>query len=226
MPDRIQSFDSTPECPALDALLAAPQDPGMQRHLATCAHCRTELAMFQDFEAAAPTPAEAADLAWVNAELSSRRTAATPSLADRLRAWFTLPRLSLAAAALLMIVAAGIYLPNRNGVPFPAQQENPVWRSGTLTAIAPLGDIDHTPRELLWEAVPGAESYSVRILEVHGTELWSATVNATSAEIPNSTAGKMIPGRAFQWEVMARDSAGRQIAGTSLQSFHIVVTSR
>ena len=37
---------------------------------------------------------------------------------------------------------------------------------------------------------------------------------------------KMIAGRAFQWDVVARDNAGRQIAATDLQTFHILTTSR
>jgi hypothetical protein len=224
MPDRIESFGATPECPTLDALLAAAQKPEVQRHLETCAHCRTELAMFQEFEAAEPRPEETGDLAWVNAELSRRREVRQPSLADRVRAWFTLPRLSMAAVALLVLIVAGVYLPNRNGGTLPGQ-ENPVWRSGAFTTIAPLGDIDHAPRELKWEAVPGAASYHVRVLEVDGTELWSSDVNATSVELPNNTAAKMSAGRAFQWDVSARDNTGRQIASTSLQSFHIIATS-
>src|SRR5215470_6767765 len=130
MPDRFESLGPTPECPALDALTAVTLDPQVKRHLESCVHCQTELAMFQEFERAEPQPEEGADLGWVNAELSRRRAAAKISFTDRLRSWFTLPRLSMAAVALLVLIVAGIYLPSRNGSRVSDAQENPVWRSG------------------------------------------------------------------------------------------------
>ena len=61
MPDRIPSFGPAPECPALETLLNAATDAAVKQHLESCAHCRTELAMFQEFEAATPRPEETAD---------------------------------------------------------------------------------------------------------------------------------------------------------------------
>jgi hypothetical protein len=95
-----------------------------------------------------------------------------------------------------------------------------------VTAIAPLGDLDRAPAQLRWEAVPGAASYRVRVLEVDGTEVWSSNVPAATADIPTDLAAKMIPGRAFQWEAEARDASGKRIASTGLQNFHIVTTIR
>ena len=226
MSDPTRSLGPTPECPPLEALVAATPDPAVRQHLETCAHCRNELALFQEFETAEARPEEAADLAWINAELTRRHAAPKVTLADRVRAWLTFPRLSLAAAALVMLIAAALYLPTRNGVPLPDQQETSRWRSGQFAALAPLGDLDRAPGSLRWEAVNGAASYHVRLLEVDGTEVWSADVNATSVELPNNTAAKMLPGRAFQWDCSARDSSGRTIASTNLQSFHILATQR
>lgn len=226
MSDLRKSFGPTPECPALDALAAATPDPAVQLHLESCTHCRDELRMFQEFERAEPRSEETADLAWVNAELSRRRSAPKPSLADRFRAWLTFPRLSMAAAALLMIVAAALYLPTRSGSVLPDAQENPVWRSGQFAAIAPAGDLSRAPSELRWEAVTGTASYHVRVLEVDGTEIWSADVNGTSVALPSNVVVQMTGGRAFRWDVAAQDSAGRTIAKTALQSFHILATPR
>jgi len=228
MPDPIESLGPTPECPSLETLSAAKSDPAVRRHLETCAHCRGELAMFQEFVAAEPRPEEAADLAWVNAEMERRNPAGAPkvTLAVRLRAWFTLPRLSLAAAALVLLITTKVYLPSRNQQIHSNQQETSQWRSGQIGAIAPIGDQDHPPSALRWESVPDAASYHVRLLEVDGNELWSADVITTSAEFPNTVAAIMLPGRAFQWECTARDSSGHTIASTNLQSFHNLATQR
>src|SRR5437016_2932829 len=103
MPDLRKSFGPTPECPPLDALAGGTPDPAVQLHLESCAHCRAELTLFQEFERAQPRPEETADLAWVNAELSQRRSASKVSPIARFRAWLTFPRLSVAAVTLLMI---------------------------------------------------------------------------------------------------------------------------
>src|SRR5437667_3056330 len=141
-----QALDRTPECPPLEALAAEAPGAAVTRHLESCAHCRAELALFQEFESAAPRAEEAADLAWVNAELTRRIAAPKRSLADRIRAWFTLPRLSMAAVTLLVLIAVGLYLPTRNSSRLPDQQENPVWRSGRFAALAPTGDLDRAPK--------------------------------------------------------------------------------
>jgi len=220
-----ESLAPTPDCPSLDALSATPLDPAVRQHLESCAHCRSELALFQEFEAAEPTPAEAADLKWVEAEITRRRASETPSFADRLRAWFTMPHLAMAAAALLVLITAGIYLPRHDGEVTSPGQGTSVWRSGTFAAISPSGDLDRAPAQLRWEAVPGVAKYHVRVLEVDGTELWSDDVNATEIRLPDPLISKMTTGRAFQWDVTAIDTAGRTIGSTLLQSFHIVATS-
>jgi hypothetical protein len=221
-----QAFDRGAECPPLESLTAATIDTAVQQHLESCAHCRAELALFQQFEGAEPRAAESADLAWVEAELSRRIAIPKPTFAERFRGWFDLPRLTLVAAALLVLIAVGLYLPTRNGGRSTVQQELPVWRSGQIAAVAPIGDLEHAPSQLRWELVTGAASYHVRLLEVDGTEIWSADSNATTVEIPGAIEAKMTAARAFQWEAAARDATGRQIATTNLQSFHIVATSR
>ena len=230
------ALERTPQCPPLDALLSSSPSAACLSHLAACPHCRAELALFQQFEAAEAMPAETADLAWVESELARRSPAAAPpaeSFADRLRNWFgTLllpsarPRLALAACALLVLVTVGVALRPGTAVPTGLSQEPNVWRSGRFAVTSPIGDLENAPTQLRWEAVAGAATYHVRLLEVDGTEIWSADAAAPGLEIPAALAPTLAPGRAFQWDVAARDSAGRNLASTNLQSFHILVTPR
>jgi hypothetical protein len=227
-----EALGPTPECPSLE-VLAAPQH---QKHVSECPHCRAELALLHQFESAEAQAGEAADLAWIESELARRSPVAAAGrepFGDRLRAWFELlfgpagrGRLSMAAAALVVLVAAGLFLRPGGGVHQGVVQEPMVWRSGQIAAISPVGDLDQSPSQLRWEAVPGAASYHVRLLEVDGTEVWSADSTSTSVEFPNNIGAKLTPGRAFQWDAAARDGAGRQLATTNLQTFHIVATHR
>jgi hypothetical protein len=226
-----EALNRTPECPALE-VLAAPQH---RQHVTECPHCRAELALLHQFESADAQPGEAADLAWIESELARRSQAAAISrepFGARLLAWFEFlfspagrGRLSMAAASLLLLVTVGLLMRPGGGVR-PPLQEPTVWRSGQFAAVSPVGDLDQAPSQLRWETVPSAASYHVRLLEVDGTEIWSADSTSTSVDFSNNIAAKMTPGRAFQWEATARDSSGRQMATTNLQTFHILATHR
>lgn len=231
-----EALGRTPECPALEVLTAPQHDAEVQRHVEGCPHCRAELALFHHFESADAQPGEAADLVWIESELARRSPVASTSgesFGDRLRAWLSgllLPanrgRLALAAATLVILVTAGIFRQSGTGVR-PAQPEEPnVWRSSQIAAVSPLGDVEQAPSQLRWEAVPGATSYRVRLLEVDGTEIWAADAAAAAIDFPDNLRSKLRTGRAFQWDAVARDPSGRQLATTNLQVFHIVPTQR
>src|SRR3954468_578999 len=107
----------TGRCPSPELLAEKASDPDMQHHVQGCAHCRTELAMLQEFENAEPRADELASVQWIESELSRRaspRSVRPRSAWDGIRAWvveFALPRrrgaLSVAFASVLVMVAAG-----------------------------------------------------------------------------------------------------------------------
>ena len=232
----------TGDCPALESLEAAETNPDVQRHLAGCSRCRTELAMLREFRGAEPRAEEMASVEWIASELRRR----SPELAgpapvvhpqpasprDRLRAWtgglFAPQRrrtLSLAAVALLVVVAAGVYL--RPGANFERPSPSggtAVWRSGEFAAVSPLGDVTEAPSEFRWQTVPGAATYSIQLVEVDRTVVWSADSTRTSIEVPAEIRQKLKPARAFHWQVVARNAGGQNIASTDLQTFHILAT--
>ncbi len=226
----------TPECPPLEALAAPAPAAPLQAHLESCPHCRAELSLLRAFENAEARPEETADLAWIESELVRHSTRSAPQpqpLAARLRAWAAVlftpvghSRLAMAAAAMLVLLAVGVFVRQRGAAPAPSSDDATVWRSARIAAVAPIGDLDRPPSQFRWEPAPAAASYRLRLLEIDGTEIWSAESPVPLVEIPDSLAPKLIAGRAFQWEVAARDSRGRPVASTSLQSFHILATPR
>src|SRR5215472_3043453 len=81
----------------------APSDPKAAAHLASCAHCQTELAMLRDFEAAIPSADEGAAVAWIATQLQRQQpgVSAKSSPTVRVPFWrnlFRVPYLAGAAA--------------------------------------------------------------------------------------------------------------------------------
>jgi hypothetical protein len=228
------ALGKTAECPSVEALAA--MNAKARAHVEHCAYCQNELAMLVEFQDATPLPGESDDLAWIRAELE-RRSAATPatvpakSLWARVHGWIArvLPSRGwqmVPIAAGLVLVAAGVmYLgPGNEALQAPPNGE-PVWRSQSVTGVAPLGDVA-APAELQWEATPGAVKYLVRVMEVDGTEIWRTEAPGTRIALPAGVRGQMSAGRSFLWTITARNANGSTVAESTLQSFHILATSR
>jgi hypothetical protein len=225
----------TPECLSIEALAA--MDANAREHVEHCAYCQNELAMLVEFQQAEPRPEEAAAVAWIQSELE-RRSATTPKarpaegLWDRISSWLTRAfpsrgwQMIPVAAGLILIVAGGMYLRQGNDGLRPPAGGEPVWRSQSFAGVAPLGDVTAAPADLQWEAVPGAAKYLVRVMEVDRTEIWRAESSGTRIVLPVEIRGQMTAGRSFLWLVTARNGAGSIVAETSLQTFHILATSR
>jgi hypothetical protein len=208
-------------------------DATARAHVDRCTYCQNELAMLLEFCDAAPKPEEAADMAWMQAELERRLAPAPPpaGIWSTAVAWFhqAFPSRGWAvvpvAAALLLLVAGGMYLRTGEERLRPPTGE-PVWRSQSFAAIAPVGDVASAPTELQWDAVPGASQYLVRVMEVDRKEIWRGETAEMRIALPGEIRSQMTAGRSFLWAVTARDVAGSTLAETALQTFHISATSR
>src|SRR5262249_12285756 len=110
---------ATDECLSLEELsrhaersMAGEASSRASAHLSSCTRCQTELAMLQEFEGAAPSPDEAADVSFIDAELKRRSGASRPA-AQLTRKIFATRRISAAAmslAAMLLLIAGALYL--------------------------------------------------------------------------------------------------------------------
>lgn len=230
------AFAAGPACLSIEQLaaLAAGDLTGdaaqsAQRHVDACPHCMTEFGMLREFETARPAADEAAGVRWVSQQLAGMQLPLPPvrePRRNRIGEWFAglmAPQYRMAwGAALVLAVAAGLYLrPPQPGRPVfdPSQQ---VLRSHNVTLDGPAGELALAPAQFRWQKVEGASMYRVRLLDVTGKQLWSLETTETAAEVPSEVRA----GHAYKWDVVAQNAAGAVLAESPLQDFHILVTSR
>lgn len=185
-------------------------------HVAGCARCRTELELFQAFEANAPVEGEGGAVAWIAAETRRRldpaRGIATPAPTPARTVW-RLPSWALLAAS-LAVVAGGATLLRRPSAPAPVVDTTPVYRGRQVAFTTATGDLDAAPVSIAWTAAEGAVSYQLRLLEVDGTELWRVATSSPTVSVPADARAAFLPGRALIWRVDARDAGGRTIVSS------------
>jgi hypothetical protein len=192
-----------------------------QSHVASCAHCQSELALLHSFEESPVRAEEREDVDAITERLSRNPVLTEPDPWWK-RIWkvpFLVPSLAAVAAAMLAVM---ILNPTRQTSNQPFTPGNDVMRSATVEAIAPIGDVSQLPQELQWRPFSGAAKYNVRLTEVDRTELFTTSTLATTLTLPSSIRLKIQPLKTLTWDVEAIDAAGRTIGDSGLQRFRFV----
>ena len=208
-PEQLASLDSTE--------LAAAERTRLEAHLGACSRCSAERALITSFESASETAEERAPLAAITADLERKRAARWPVAARK--SWFRLPAFSmpamrtwaLAAASLLVVVAAGVYVRSLRepGLPSGAGADWQTVRSVRVQAVAPMGEVAQAPQEFQWKTTGQAERYRVTVRDVEGITLWSAETAAPPLAAPGELRARLLPGKTVTWEVEALANGGR-----------------
>lgn len=220
-----------PACATLSALgalhhgaLPQFQAAQLRRHVASCLRCGTELRLLAEFEAAAPLPAELDEVRAITRRLEQRFSPGQ-EVAPLVRRRPLLRRMQaagLALAAALLIAAVGIALrearPPELRTPTSSQL---VLRSGELSIFSPAGELPEAPAELRWQPWAGAASYSIRVMEVDRTQVWSAETRQTSLALPPAVRSLLVPHKPLLWEVTARDASGNALASSAIHRFQV-----
>jgi hypothetical protein len=226
---------SCPEAGTLGAFaegtLAQSERPELITHLASCGHCAADLAALVselqgvEGEAQAPIPTEllarARELVPARAvrePVAMTRTAiGGMSWLDRFVIWCrgaSFPVAAAAAVALILLVQ----------IPTPIERL-PATRSpdsvpGTsrivLAVPADGGTLNAAHRILSWEALPGADTYKVTVVDETGGMVWSGETIQSWIECP--LAVPFVPGARYAWWVTSGLESGER-ARSSVQRF-------
>jgi hypothetical protein len=203
------------------------RDAKAAAHLAGCAHCQTELAMLKNFEQSTPSADEGAAVAWIAAQLERQQNAPVAqqkaATVPFWRTMFRVPYMAGAAAlAAVLIFGISLYHGNSDG----PGKINPGlgsgnFRSGSIHLVSPIADQPIAPAEFRWDAVQGANSYTVELQDVAGITL--ATTNSTQNVLPVTPEMRtnMVSGKPLKWKVTAKDVAGKEIANSSTEQFKV-----
>ena len=92
-----------------------------------------------------------------------------------------------------------------------------------MEIIAPLGDLSRRPVEFRWQPVNGAAAYSVRLMKIDQTELWSTTVSNAAVSIPATVLERIVPGKTLIWQVNAQASSGAILAESRPRQFRVTL---
>jgi hypothetical protein len=219
------AISAGPACISLDKLHqllkgAGPQEDDL-RHMDGCPHCQASLAMLRSFESAKAHGRDAADVAWIVARLQGQ-SAPAPALPPRVR-FFKLPYLVGALAATLAVGLGISMLVNRSDQPSAIVAPSGVqtMRSGSVHLYSPSGNVTQPPVNFQWEVLPGAALYSVQLMEIDGSILWSGSSSQNALPVTAELTAAMQPGKPLLWRVVALDSSGKTMASSNQERFVI-----
>lgn len=200
--------------------------PDLAGHLDSCAYCRAELELLRSF-LRAPNSDEAKAVRMITKRMQLPGSAAKPAPFSWWKGLFHIRWLSPAAVAMAgVLFAVAVGLEWRHGteprINVPNQPETEVLRSGSISVIAPLGDLTEVPNRIAWQPVSGAAQYQVRLLEVDRTQLWNTSTSATEAEIPAAIRSKVVPAKTLLIQVSAMDHSNRKLAESDFVRFRLL----
>jgi len=233
----------SPNCPSTEQLSrlcdadhAGAAEARAAEHVAGCLRCRTELSLLKHFESGALRPDEEEDASWIEARLSRDlprmlagevppQRSGRPIGSAGWRRFVSLRTVAggLAAAAAAVLVA--VTVAGRDAAPPPLAPGAPtgpeVFRSEEVILESPAADLATAPKQLRWFAAPGAHSYSVELMEVDRTMVFSAESREPKLALPASVRARVVPGKPFLWHVVAKDQSGNSIATSQMQKFRV-----
>lgn len=210
------------ECVPVDRF-AERLTPAERDHIAGCARCQTDAALWHGVNDTAPRPHEGAAVQWIVEELKRRNQ--PPGDAPRaavIGRWLSWRPLSALGAVLAVAVTLGYVARDREPGVSGTGGALQNYRSAQLQLRSPIGDQSAVPGQLEWIGVPGAVAYDVSILEVDRTVLWSASTTGSLLALPSSVTARLVPGKTVLWEVAARDASGKPVAVSGAQSFRVI----
>lgn len=202
----------------------------LAEHARTCPSCSVEERLAELFEE--PIAEDDSEVRTLVAQLRSRNSQPVSSIEARRGAavveigsgeaaplW---RRYALAAAIVVTMVGAGIFL-SRQSEPPPvgAPGDGALMRGRTVELVAPLGELDAPPATFTWGPVPGATAYRVELTRVDGRSIWTAEVTAAPVALPADVRAALRPAVTYRWRVTSLSAAGGEKERSANGEFQI-----
>jgi len=219
-----EAYADAPDCPAPEVFLEASwrdlsdeERSRIEDHVRRCPACASERELARNFDVNGPVEEHSPeDVDWVVSRLEGR-TRFTPR--RRSVSW------GLAAAAVVVIgVAAGLLAVRTPGPALPDPGSAPsVQRSASIQIIQPAGEILDFPERFVWETVPGAAHYRVRVVGVDDTILWEKTVRSPEVTLPEPLRDSLHRAVRYRWSVDAFDTSEALVARSGAVGFRVLI---
>jgi hypothetical protein len=183
-----------------------------QAHLDQCPYCRTEIELLHNFESGVIRPDEAEAVRSITQSLA-KKAGGKPARNSSVRWWSPRVMAGLGAAAVLIVVAAGLatqwHSRTWQGVPIPEFGEDKM-RGQTMEIIP-------SANSFAWKAVPGAADYEITVRLVDGALVFHNFITKQTLAYPSEVVRTVNTGKLVLWEVVARDATGNQLARSAIQ---------
>lgn len=193
--------------------------PREHSHLAHCARCQAELALWKEMNAA-ETAGESAAVERIASDVRQRLESPAKVVSITSHRRFLQPASLAAAAVLIVAIAVGVLMQNREPSIEAPTRAITAYRSASVQVVAPVGDVPVPPAALQWKAAAGASSYDVQIMEVDHTTLWRASTHDLRISLPSNVVDQLVPGKTVLWQVQARRDQAI-VADSGIQRFRV-----
>jgi hypothetical protein len=184
-------------------------------HLRECLHCSTELDLLHRFEEGAIGPEEAADVKWISARL--KPSAQIPFAVTPVRWWeaWRLPKAAFALAGVAAVALLGVAISSEWKLQRTLSRPVPEFGDGVQRSRA----IEIVPRAgyFEWRPVAGAAHYDLTVRKVDESVVFYNSFTETALAFPPEVARLVSAAKLLEWEVVARDPAGNEIAKSGVQ---------
>ena len=219
-------FTTSVACPPLEKLLEAAGRQGTEtgRHMAECARCSGEFALYGQFLADNGSAGLARTVRRVDRKISRAIHESRPSpswLSRLLRPVVLGPAMAAMAAALIVV---GVGVPHRGAMEGRVVLEG-TERAQTVELLAPKGEVPTAPGIFRWTAVAKARSYRVKLMEVDKNVIWETETRITTAGLPATIQKLALPGKRLIWTVEALNSQGQSV-GMGNQDFRRAIVQQ
>jgi hypothetical protein len=211
-----------PDCPPIEVLNA--RLTGVEGnearaiaelHLKQCLHCTTEMDLLREFEAGTIRPDEAASVDWIANRLQKGSKPPVAIRAAKWRAPWRMPKLLFGFASVVLVTLAAVGISSEWRLRHAETRPVPEFGDGVQRGRSV--EIVENPANFQWKPVPGATRYDLIVRSVDGSEVFHNSFTGTSLAFPAEVGALVNTGKLIEWEVVARDSAGSEIATSGVQ---------